>query len=385
MRINTICPDHISSMGGPSYACQALLDAMYVAGFDVSLHCVSSENSVHKPFYRLSIPLWAKPLGYRLFSDSFLKKYTEWRYLRSFKDQDIAYLWPGTSIDTYRAVKSTGHILLTENVNTHQATSKDILDKEYHRLGLIPSHGIEEINIADECAKLELVDYVFSPSSEVTKSLLRAEVPDEKIIQSSYGCYENSILLPEEVSGRADRTELTAIFVGRIGIRKGVHLLLDYWAKAGVTGKLKLVGRIEPGAMHLVEPYLQRHDVEYIPFTNDLRSVYSNADIFLLPSLEEGSPLVTYLALGAGLTSIVSPMGGGGVINDEREGLVVEPHNADEWVESIRKVFSDTEFRLKTSSNAYHNASEYLWNNVGRRRGESLRASLACRTGKNFV
>lgn len=383
MRINTICPDHISSLGGPSYACQALLEAMNAAGLDVRLYCVSSENSVHKPFHRLSIPLWAKPLGYKLFSDNFLKKYTEWRYLRSFKDQDIAYLWPGTSIDTYRVIKSSGHILLTENVNTHQATSKEILDKEYHRLGLIPDHGIEEKNIADECAKLELVDYVFSPSSEVTKSLLRAKVPSEKIIQSSYGCYENSILLPEEVSGRSKRTELTAIFVGRIGIRKGVHLLLDYWAKAGVTGKLKLVGRIEPGAMHLIEPYLHRHDVEHVPFTSDLRSVYLDADVFLLPSLEEGSPLVTYLALGAGLPSIVSPMGAGGVINDGYEGLVVDPHNADEWVESIRKLFSDSEFRLKISSNAYNKAGEYLWNNVGYRRGESLLASLANRVYYN--
>jgi len=381
MRINTICPTHISDLGGPSYACQAILEAMSATGFDVSLYCVSSETSVHKPFHRLSIPLWAKRLGYKLFSDEFLRRYTEWRYLRSFKEQDVAYLWPGTSINTYRLLKSSGHILLTENVNTHQATSKEILDEEYHRLGLIPDHGIEEKNIADERAKLELVDYVFSPSSEVTKSLLRAEVPNEKIIQSSYGCYENSILLPEEISGRAKRSELTAIFTGRIGIRKGVHLLLDYWTKAGVKGKLKLVGRIEPGAMHLIKPYLQRHDIEHVPFTSDLRSVYLNADIFLLSSLEEGSPLVTYLALGAGLPSIVSPMGGGGIINDGCEGLVVDPHNADGWVESIRKVFSDAELRQRLSSNAYNKAGEYLWSNVGRRRGESLLASLASRAG----
>lgn len=383
MRINTLCPTHISDRGGPSYACQALLGAMNTAGLDVSLHCVSSEDNVQKPFFRPTIPLWAKPLGYRLFSEDSLRKYTEWRYLQSYKNQDLAYLWPGTSIDTYRAIKSRGGVLITENVNTHQATSKQILDTEYHRLGLIPNHGIDEKCIADERAKLELVDYVFSPSSEVTKSLLKAEVPDEKIIQSSYGCYENEILLPGEVSGRTHRTELTAIFVGRIGIRKGVHLLLDYWVKAGVTGKLKLVGRFEPGAMHLIEPYLHRHDVEHVPFTSDLRSVYLNADVLLLPSLEEGSPLVTYLALGAGLPSIVSPMGGGGVINDRYEGLVVDPHNTDEWVESIRKIFTDTEFRQKISSNAYKKADEYLWSNVGRRRGESLLASIADRADYN--
>ena len=323
MLINTLCATHISDDGGPSYACHALLEAMHTAGFDVSLSCVSIKNNMHKPFIHLTIPLWAKSLGYRLFSEDTLKKYTEWRYLRSYQDSDFAYLWPGTPINIYRAIKSRGGVLITENVNTHQATSKQILDTEYHRLGLIPAHDIDEKNIADESAKLELVDYVFSPSSEVTKSLLNADVPNNKILPTSYGCYENEILSPEEICGRDSRKELTAIFVGRIGIRKGVHLLLDYWAKAGVKGKLKLVGRFESSAMQLIEPYLQRNDIEHIPFTTDLRSVYLNADVLLFPSLEEGSPLVTYLALGAGLPSIVSPMGSGGVINNGHGGLVV--------------------------------------------------------------
>lgn len=377
MRINTIVPGYISSLGGPSYACHQLLVAMSAAGLDVSLYCVSGDASVDKPFHRYSMPLWAKPFGYKLLSQDTWAKYTEWRYLRSFKDQDLAYIWNFTSINTYKTIKSAGHIILTENMNTHQASSKEILDAEYHRLGLIPNHGIDEKSIAIESAKLELVDYVFSPSREVTKSLLRAAVPSEKIIQSSYGLSQSDILSPQDIGNRANHRDLTAIFVGRIGIRKGVHLLLEYWAKAGVKGKLKLVGSIEPSARHLIEPYLSRHDIEHVPFTNDLKSVYMNADIFLFPSLEEGSPLVTYLALGAGLPSIVSPMGGDGIINHGSEGMVVNAHNADEWVDSIRKIFSDTELRLKMSTNAYKKAGVYLWGNVGRLRVESLRESLA--------
>lgn len=380
MRINTILPGYISGYGGPSYVCHHLLEAMKAAGLDVSLYCVTGDNSAYKPFHHFAMPLWAKPLGYKLLSTETWAKYAEWRYLRSLKDQDLAYIWNSTSIDTYKAVHSAGHTILTENINTHQATSKEILDAEYHRLGLVPNHGIDEKSIAHESAQLELVDYVFSPSGEVTKSLLRADVPDKKIIQSSYGLSQSDVLLPQEVASRAQRTNLTAIFVGRIGIRKGVHLLLEYWVKAGVKGKLKLVGNIEPSARHLVEPYLKRDDVEHVPFTKDLRSVYLNADVFLFPSLEEGSPLVTYLALGAGLASIVSPMGGDGIVHHGNEGLVINAHNADEWVDSIRQIFSDTELRLRMSNNAYIKSKEYLWGNVGRRRVESLRAALANRT-----
>ncbi|TXT26430.1 MAG: glycosyl transferase group 1 [Gallionellaceae bacterium] len=379
MRINTICPINISSLGGPGYACNQLLEAMAASGAEVNLFGASCDIGARKSFHCLSIPLWAKPLGYRAFSEDAWGKYTEWRYRRSFKKQDIAYIWNFTSIETYRAIKSAGHIILAENVNTHQATSKAILEKEYHRLGLRPTHGIDEESIALESAKLDLADYVFSPSGEVSQSLTVAGVPTEKILQSSYGIEPNKILLPEEIASRSQRTELTAVFCGRIGIRKGVHLLLEYWVKADVKGKLKLVGNIEPSAKHLVEPYLGKHNIEHVPFTNNLKSVYLDADVLLLPSLEEGSPLVTYLALGAGLPSIVSPMGGGGVIGDGQEGLIAEPHDADKWVSAIRKLFSDAELRSRLANNAYRKAEVYLWSNVGRRRVELLQASLANR------
>ncbi len=381
MLINTIFATHLYK-SGVCYACQSILETMQSTDTDVRLFCVSANKDVRlSSFHRLSLPRWAKPLGYKLVPDDFWKKYTEWRYQQSFKGQQIAYLWPGTSIDTYRFAKAEGHILLTENINTHQTTGKSILDDEYSRLDLAPVHGIEEKNISDENAKLELVDYVFSPSDAVSKSLLNANIPQEKIIRTSYGLDAAHILLPEHIEMRAQHEELTAIFVGRIGIRKGVHLLLEYWVKSGIKGKLKLVGNIEQSAMSLFAPYLTRHDIEHIPFTNDLESLYLNADIFIFPSLEEGSPLVTYLALGAGLPSIVSPMGGGGVINDGCEGLVVDPHDADGWVDAIRKLFSDAELRMQFSRNALKRAEDYLWSNVGRQRRELLQAALESRAG----
>lgn len=272
--------------------------------------------------------------------------------------------------------------MVTENVNTHRASSKRILDAEYKRLGLSPNHGIDDKSIAHESAQLELVDFVFSPSPEVTRSLLDADVPESKIIRTSYGIGQNNIVTPQVVAARTAHKEFTAVFVGRIGIRKGVHLLLDYWTKAGIKGKLKLVGIIEQNARHLLEPYLGKHNIELVPFMKDLSSLYLEADVFLFPSLEEGSPLVTYLALGAGLPSIVSPMGGDGIINHGQEGLIIDAHNADEWINSIRLISSDSGLRSKMADNAYNKAGEFLWSKVGKRRADSLRDSIS-NSGKN--
>ena len=131
MRINSILPGHFSSLGGPGYVCQAILGAMSDAGIDISLFCVSGDSCVRKPFHRYSMPHWAMRPGYKFFSQDAWARYTEWRYLRSLRDNDISYVWNTTSIETFKAVKSAGHLILTENINTHRATSKAILDAEY--------------------------------------------------------------------------------------------------------------------------------------------------------------------------------------------------------------------------------------------------------------
>jgi glycosyltransferase involved in cell wall biosynthesis len=160
--------------------------------------------------------------------------------------------------------------------------------------------------------------------------------------------------------------------VGSIGVRKGIHLLLDYWVKAKLNAKLKLVGAIEDAVKPLVTQYLSHENIEHIPFTSDLPSIYKNADIFILPSLEEGSPLVMYMALGAGLPVIVSPMGGGGVIVDNEDGFVVDPHDADKWIERMRQLAESAECRAHLSRQSKVKATHYVWDAVAKDRLQSL-------------
>lgn len=361
-----------ATTGGASYACQQLLAAMVNAGVLASLYCVAADRAVESPMHRVTLPSWAHGLGYRVCSPGFLVAATERRFLSSLSGKEVAYIWPATSFSTFRKAKEKGCVVVAENINTHQATSKRILDAEYRRLGMAPSHGITEEDGALESAKLEYVDYVFSPSPCVTSSLLDAGISQERIISSSYGLCEDDILREPLANRATNQTGFTAIFVGRIGIRKGAHLLLDYWVKTGVKGVLKLVGNIEANARHLIEPYLSRPDIKHVGFCSDLRPIYRDADLFLFPSLEEGSPLVTYLCLGAGLPSIVSPMGGGGVIRDGVDGVVLDPHDEEGWVAALRRIASDADTRLAYGKNAYASSADYTWDKVGARRWQAL-------------
>ncbi len=375
MKISAFYPNYFFKFG-VTYACHSILDGMRACGIDVDLMGIASDVAVQRESYRDAIPRWAKSAAYRLMPEGQLHSFAEWRFCQSLDGSELVYLWPATSAKVFQKLKNRGHIILTENINTHQATSKAILDEEFARLGLTPRHGITNANIDDENLKLSIADFVYSPGPLVTSSLLASGLAEEKILESSYGL-DSDAILPRDITVHEKRTgELTAIFVGLIGIRKGAHLLVEHWARSGVKGKLKLVGNIDPYSRHLIEPFLSRPDIEHVQFTRDLRSIYREADIFLFPSLEEGSPLVTYLALGAGLASIVSPMGGQGVIRHGVEGLVCDPRNSDAWVESIRRVFTDTDLRMRLADNARIRAHNYLWSKVARQRIDILQSRL---------
>ncbi len=377
MRINTIYPGYPRTYGGVGYGCQAIVEGIQTAGANVSLSCETVDGAIRRPFHRLAMPPWAKSFGYRVFSSGQLQRITERRFRREFGKNDIAYVWPGTSLALFEWLEAQGHMIVLEAINTHQAFSRAILDAEYSRLHMVPAHKITENSIADEDAKLALADFVYCPSREVSSSMHLAGVPKEKLIETSYGLRESDLVSLEVLSQDPEKEHLTAVFVGRIGIRKGAHLLLDYWVRAGVNGKLMLIGNIEPDALPLIEPYLNRPDIEHVPYTKNLKLLYEEADVFILPSLEEGSPLVTYLALGAGLPCLVSPMGGGGIIEDGGEGLVNDPHDADAWVHAIRRLFADHALRSSLGQNAYDKAPRYLWSNVGRQRLQLLQDAIA--------
>ncbi len=363
-------------IAGIAYAALSVIEAMQVNDVEMSLMGIASGSDLSKPFYHNALPIWSKSIAYRLLTYTQINNLAEFRFSHSLKESDIAYLWPAVSIELYQNLRERGHKLIMENVNTHQATSKSILDAEYARLGLKVCHGITLEDVSEESEKLELADFVFSCSPAVTASLLAVNAPPEKLLETTYGLRESDILAPNVMAERSRGSEITAIYVGTIGVRKGPHLILDYWCKSKVKGKLMLVGDIQAEVRHIIEPYLKRPDIEHVPYVKDLRSIYKEADVFVLPSLEEGSPLVTYLALGAGLPCIVSPMGGGGIVEHGKNGLVIDPHDEQLWIDALKNISEDVNLRESFSKNAYGKAADYLWSTVGRKRIQLLLSRL---------
>jgi glycosyltransferase involved in cell wall biosynthesis len=374
MHVASFFPVHFSN-SGIGYCAIEIIEAMEACGVEGSMMATASNRDFNYRFYQDAIPSILNPIVYRLLTQTVRNRIAEWRFLQSLDKEEFVHFWSSdVTLSLYKKVRERGHRIIIEQVNTAKIYRKEILEAEYARIGLIPKDSETTQAIAKEIAMFEQASFVYSCSPAVKKSLNIAGVPDEKLIHTSYGLRESDILTPKSLEDRSKHKDFTAIFVGSIGLRKGAHLLVKYWCESKIKGKLKLVGNIDEEIKPILKPYLERDDIEHVPFVKDLRDIYREADVFVLPTLEEGSPLVTYLALGAGLPSIVSPMGSGGLIDNGVEGTVIEPHDTDGWIHALQQLSKDADLRMQLGQNAYNKAPSYLWSEVGRKRAQALMA-----------
>lgn len=379
LNLLTYFPGHIHRYG-VGYAFHSLTLNMQFKGLHSKIFSIKSEFHGTSSF---DIELISNLLIYKLvlkFMDQ--RKVQRWankKFIELMKNYEYAFLAPGVDYEVFVELKSLGKKIIIENINTHQNFGKEILEYEANRIGLQTDevHQITEQNIDNENKKLQLIDLVFSPSELVTRSLTNAGVDPAKIINSSYGLSPKQQIYTARKQVNKGEKKFTVLFAGRGIIRKGLHLLLEYWDAAQIDGVLRVVGRIDDSLDSLIKPYLARGNIEFVAFTENLEDEFLNADVFAIPSLEEGSPLVTYLALGAGLPVLASPMGAGGIIRDQIDGFVIEPHDREKWIMHFKMLARDIELRHQLSENAAERSNTYLWSEVGRQRAESILSAFS--------
>lgn len=320
-----------------------------------------------------AIPSFLQPLFYR--SPSLPQIATEKRFLKELKAFDAAYLWPAPSLDTVKSIRKQNKPIFFELVNTAQKQSKSILDDAYSRLGLQPQHSITPETIQKEEQEIKVTDFLFCPSPTVLKSFQEVGVPEEKLLLTTEGWLPERF--PYYQSQKPLTEEINILFLGTACVRKGVHLLLQAWEKAGIEGKLTIFGTIEPAIAQTCKHLLERSDVVHFDYALDYSIAYRQADFFAFPSLEEGSALVIYEAMGHGLPVLTSPMGGGGIVRDGIEGIILDPYDTDAWVEGLRKLSNSPELRAKMGAAARQRALEFTWPQVAARRKELILQKLS--------
>ena len=189
------------------------------------------------------------------------------------------------------------------------------------------------------------------------------------ILPAAYGTY-----LPRTVPMReaSAARPLRFLYVGLLSLRKGLHVLLEAWKRAGEPGELWIAGGgAEPW---ITETWLSSipASVKLLGHVSDIDAIYAQADVFVFPSLEEGGPQVTYEAAARGLPLVVTPMGGGHIARDGETALVIPPADADALVGALSRMQEDPGTRERMGRQAREAAPEYSWQEVALRRRDAL-------------
>lgn len=376
-RLHAIFPQACEAVGiasVPLDLCDAIArDASLRARYDVS-HWVATARG---PFVRknqrgVTHPLLAKIVHKFAKGTDLLRRRTVRRLIAACRSGDVVIVYPGLTADETDALRDKGAILVHDPVNTAHPHGWYALQRAYAAAGIAMDFGPDEAAIDQERRRMRASDFAFVCSPHVESSHEALGLPRTHLIRSSYGWNPHDFR-PE----RRPAAQCRFLFVARGSVRKGLPVLLQAWERAKVKGRLILVGGVEPDVAAHCERQLRDPSIEQRAFTRDLAAVYGDADVFVLPSFEEGSPLVSYFALAAGLPSLLSPAASGWIVRDGGEGLVVEPDDVALLADALRRLADDAALRERLGAAARVRAADYTWDKAAARRLGGLEQALA--------
>lgn len=229
----------------------------------------------------------------------------------------------------------------------------------------LPS-GIQRkmVRTLEACSKVLCV-------SEALAEQARRMVPDSKVAQVPIGAsperYPNGqkTELREEMDIAPDTT--VVLFVGQFIERKGIREIIQVLPDLDVTDVLFVFigwgGDLKwPVQKALFKsPYSARH--VYMSITSlALRRWFVMADLFMLPSHQEGRPTVIYEAMASRTPVLGSDVDGiPEQVVDGETGVLIPPKDPDALADALRSLIGDRDRLERMGANGYDRLLEKGW------------------------
>ncbi|MFZ7942503.1 glycosyltransferase family 4 protein [Neobacillus sp. 19] len=209
--------------------------------------------------------------------------------------------------------------------------------------------------------EIKLADYFLVPSQFVKKSLEISGINSESILVAPYGVDINHF---RGIGSSNSNYEMKIVFlyVGRITYAKGLNYLLDSFSKINNTEiELRLVGNysITPG---LYEKYKDHPKITFLGnvMHNEMKKIYSQADVLIIPSLNEGMSLSGLEGWSCGLPLICTMNSGvNDFVENYKNGIVIPAGDSNALTKAILW-FINNQDKLKEMKDYARKAAENL-------------------------
>lgn len=340
-------------VGSPGVGTTAFhqIEGIVAAGCDVTVCCSWMARQPSGRFRTIqTLTFLGLPVRYRLIGNSRAFRFHDWvtaRYLQTHPTSfDAVHCWPGGSLMTLSVARRLGIPSYLERPNTHTAYAVEVVSREIDKLGLRQhaghSHTFDGQRLGRELAEFEIASYLLAPSPFVAETFHRRGFAPTRVLRHQYGYAPEAFQCPPAADPPAAPRPLKAAFVGRCEPRKGLHYALEAWTNSSAAGdgELAICGRFEADYRRKLQPLLSHPSIRVLGFVNDVPAIMRECDVLLLPSIEEGSALVTYEARACGCVLLVS-RATGAVCRHGVDALVHEPGNVLELRNHIELLYSD--------------------------------------------
>jgi glycosyltransferase involved in cell wall biosynthesis len=296
-----------------------------------------------------------------------LHDYIVARRLRKIAGQfDVVHCWPLGALETLRAASEFGVPTVLERPNAYTRFCYETVAKECARVGVQPHHEytFKQNVLRREEAEFAAADYLLCPSEFVAQSFLEKGFAPSAILHHQYG-FDDVGYFPESTK-RDPSKPFTALFVGVDAVRKGLHLALQAWLRSPASrdGIFMVAGNVSQDFQQRFAEELKHPSVTLLGHRKDMPELMRKADILVLPSLEEGSPLVCMDAIGSGVVPVVSQACNGScrhMVN----ALVHEIGDVDALQQHLTMLYEDRNLLAELRERAIRSRENFTWKAAG--------------------
>jgi len=209
---------------------------------------------------------------------------------------------------------------------------------------------------------------VIAMSDTILEELLSAGFPSSKIYMVRNGVDLSVYRKAERKEKTCQRLGLkvnakTVIYTGRLTPEKGLDCIIQAFSRLELSLPLQLLivgeGREKHVLMSLVQQLRLNDRVFFINGGYDIEEYLQVADLFILPSRQEGLSNSLLEAMACELPVISTRVSGSDeLIRDGENGLLIDVDNEHQLIVAIKKVVGDPQLACELGKNARRTVAE---------------------------
>jgi starch synthase len=279
---------------------------------------------------------------------------------KSAKESDAFIFYRTEGYNTTQRLKKerSGTICVMEEVNSHIDHQCSIMREEYYKLGL----GKYSEKIPDHTMRLktyESSDYILCPSEFVRRSFIERGFCSERLLKVNFGFSPMKPVVKTPII--EIKKYFRVLYVGQLHFRKGLRYAIEAFKQLKHPSKKFIIVGAKSGITGLEKLQIP----EEVEFTGNLKGEelneqYRKANVFILPSLEEGLALVQLEALSFGVPILITThTGGDDIIKDGVQGFIVPPADSNALADKLQEMADNKQLLERMSEQALQAAHSY--------------------------